>query len=279
VTRLYVAARTDIGMVRTENQDFFEVCDFQQTELPEAQAWSGVLNPVGALLAVADGVGGLSEGALASRLAAEAIAAHFRAFWLHGEPIPSAPVELTEAFREAHETVRACAEAKDLIDHMSTTAAVALLHEGKLIVGHVGDSRAYLFRAGTALQLTRDHTVVQQLVDLGQITSLDAATRHDRNILTRAIGFDDEVRPDVEEFELVSGDILLLCSDGLYNYVEDGEMNTLAGEGGAPADLAAELVTRARDRGGADNITVIVATLVEGPAEGDSPNQNVGGGL
>ena len=130
----------------------------------------------------------------------------------------------------------------------------------QLTVCHVGDSRAYLFREGRLRQLTKDHTIAQEMVDLGEISSSEAVTHNLRNVLTNALGDTGKaVRPDVYRFRLRSGDVLLLCSDGLTDMVANEQIAGTLTEGGTSKEVCQRLFTRAMDGGGKDNITIVIA--------------------
>ena len=200
------------------------------------------------VFAVADGVGGHRAGEVASGTAVEAI----RASLARGEAID-------EAIRDANHAIFARANADASLHGMGTTVTAAIVAgEGQLLIGHVGDSRAYLVRDGALSRLTTDHSLVQELLVEGRITADQAATHPQRSIITRAVGMETNIDVDVYPVEVHDGDQLLLCSDGLTDMVSEHGVHEILSEGGAPQDRAEALVDRALENGGADNVTAIV---------------------
>ena len=232
--QLRAAGVTDVGNVRPTNQDR--------------------LLAEGDLVAVADGMGGHRGGEVASRLAVETLREAFA-----DDPTTAG---LVEAVRRANTAVWEAAAADPQLAGMGTTiAAVARVRdEGRerLAVVNVGDSRAYLFHDGRLTRLTSDHSLVAELVRSGELTEEAAREHPQRNILTRAVGVGPEVEPAVAVAEPAPGDRLLLCSDGLFNELADDEITPVLASVPDPALAADELVRRAKDHGGADNITVVV---------------------
>ncbi|MGO9836845.1 MAG: PP2C family protein-serine/threonine phosphatase [Polyangiaceae bacterium] len=209
----------------------------------------------GHLCVVCDGMGGHAAGREAAELALQAI---FETFENAPESIAPAQV-LRSAIEEASRRVHVMATSEVALGRPGSTVVAILLHGGGTEVGHIGDSRAYLIHEGQISRITRDHSIVQELVDHGLITA-DQASRHpDANRITRALGMAPEVEADLrpEAVAHVAGDAFVLCSDGLSDLVEDPEI--LAVVGGEPAAQAAgKLVDLANARGGHDNITVLV---------------------
>jgi PPM family protein phosphatase len=233
--RFVTAGTTDVGQVREGNEDSFLVAD--------------------SLVAVADGMGGHVAGEIASATALEPLRE------LDGR-IFSDPSEALSALREAvitaNREVSRRAEDEPSYRGMGTTLTAALLEGRRLHVAHVGDSRAYLLRDGELSQLTDDHTLVQHLIDEGQLTHEEAATHPQRSVVTRAIGVSPEVDVDAMTLELLPDDQVLLCSDGLTGVVSDEEIARVLLEVD-DADAAIELlVEMANDAGGPDNITAVV---------------------
>jgi protein phosphatase len=251
--RLNVAGSTDVGLKRTHNEDAFLL-------LPEEQ-----------LYCVADGMGGHASGEVASRLAVEEMAEFFR--------LTGRDDEATWPFREdparRHDENRVLtgvklanlriferAQSDERLRGMGTTLVCAHFERGvgAVIVGHVGDSRAYLVRGGRIRQLTQDHSLVAQLVASNQITPEEARRDSRRNVVTRSVGVAPALDVDIVRLEepLRSGDTLLLCSDGLHTQVSDEELARIAS--GESLDRACgELIALANERGGPDNITVALA--------------------
>ena len=232
--------KTDIGRSRPENQD-----TFRSGSLPGVAAW-GV---------VCDGMGGAQNGRLASAVAAECIEEQlYRQISLCGE---DAEVErlLCDSVRLANAEVFArSGEGEQL---MGTTAVCAVIRNGRLHIAHVGDSRAYLFSKGHLLQLTRDHSVVQELVDQGALTSDEASRHPEKNVITRALGVEEDVEISYAERPIEREETLLLCTDGLTNMVPVSQIAILMQENDF-FDQPRMLVTEALEAGGSDNITVLL---------------------
>ena len=256
--RLRIAARTDQGRVRKNNQD---------------SIYSGTIKlPSGSarLCIVADGMGGAKAGEHASRIASEVTQTQLQ-HDVDGQAPPDDSAWqnlLRKAARAAnsrvYEEARADAERKG----MGTTLTIALIVADRLHIASVGDSRAYLLNASgvtedgaTTAQLTSDHSLVARLVDIGQITPEQARTHPQRNLLYRSIGTDPAVEVDTLSEQLEPGDIVLLCSDGLVNHVRDEEIARVALEQTDPDRACEQLVAIANERGGRDNISVVIVRV------------------
>lgn len=256
------AAATDVGRVREQNED----------------AWAAV--PAVGLYAVADGMGGHAAGEVASRLAVEAVRESVggRA----PDTVAAARSVLAEAVRAAGRRIREQAREHPERRGMGTTlTALLLIPEGRGVVAHVGDSRAYRMRDRRLGRLTRDHTWVQARVDSGELTE-DEARRHPASsVLTRALGADGGSEPDLFEIEWRAGDVYLLCSDGLTAAVGEPELEAELGRALREADdldgAAGELVREANRRGGPDNITVVLVHPEERPDAGRATRPDAGG--
>jgi PPM family protein phosphatase len=244
--KVEIAVKSDVGKERSENQDHFGV--FQPTE-------AGVARLKGALVVVADGMGGHSGGKVASETAVDAILAAFKASQRRSmrELLEESVVAANDAVRQKQQ--------QDVRIHDCGTTAVCLMVRGKLaVVAHLGDSRCYLFRGDKIQRVTRDHTYLNELIDIGILTAEQAQGHPDRNIITRCVGMATKLDIDFNRRELQNGDILLMCSDGLSNFVTDEEMAKISRE--LSADKAGEkLVQLANDRGGEDNITVAIVKV------------------
>jgi protein phosphatase len=243
VTVLRSGSATDVGRVRTINQDM-------PLERPN-------------LYAVADGMGGHVGGEVAARVAVETLE---RAF----ERTPTLD-GLRTAFFEANTAVWQESQQNLDLRGMGTTLTAAALvggAEGRdvLALANVGDSRAYVFSAGELTQVTDDHSLAEERVRHGEITEAEAAVHPQRHILTRALGVSSEVDTDMWQLELRTGDRILLCSDGLTNEVDLQQMEDVLGEVEDPATAARQLVDAANEHGGADNITVVVVDVQVGEA-------------
>ena len=231
-----IVAESETGKVRRNNEDAV-ACD-----------------PDAGIAVLADGMGGLEAGEVASRLAVDATMAA-----LAGTHDPSDAL-LEAAITGANRAVRERSVATGV--EMGTTLVVWLLtRQGQCLVGHVGDSRAYRLRAGELRCMTRDHSMVQQMVDDGLMSQAEAATSPNRNVITRALGLVGRVSVDVRSWVHRPGDLYLLCSDGLSDMVPEADIQSiLAGSepAGSLAALARALIDRANDAGGYDNISVVL---------------------
>lgn len=237
---LRYAARSDVGLVRSNNQD---------------SAYAGPH-----LLAVADGMGGHAGGDVASRLAIAALAPLDRSE--HGPE--EALTDLEHTVERARQDLVRVSDADPELVGMGTTVT-ALLHTGTtLVMAHLGDSRAYLLREGRLTQVTVDHTFVQHLVDTGRISPEEAEHHPQRNVVMRVLGdFDVDLTPDMSVREARAGDRWLLCSDGLSGFVSPEQITEVLTETDAPDEAADLLITLSMTAGSTDNITVVVADVVD----------------
>lgn len=234
-------ALTDTGQVRECNQDYIHVSS----------------DPVGGLenlLLVADGMGGHNAGDYASRFTVEELTDYVK---LHRG---GSPVEL---LRDGIERVNRRLYEKSVeyaaLSGIGTTLVAATTRNNTLYVANIGDSRLYLFRDGCLRQITRDHSYVEELVARGAIKRDSEDYRQKKNIITRALGVMRQVQADFFEEPLFAGDLILMCSDGLSNMMEEEEMAAILGDGTALTYKAEKLAGRANERGGYDNISVVVA--------------------
>lgn len=252
---LVLAGLTDIGRRRSSNQDRFI-----------AQALETRAGPL-VLLAVADGMGGAAGGEIAS---AHAVDELLRVVREAGTPENDART-LKEAITAANYAVFNRARRDPALQGMGTTVVAALIRGRSMVVGHVGDSRAYLIRRGTIRRLTADHSWVFEQVRLGALTEEEVATSSLRNILTRSVGVNESVEPELSPpLALEPGDIILLCSDGLHGVVGDATIAHIA-QTAEPEEAACRLVDLANERGGPDNITVVVARVSGAAASSGVP--------
>ena len=235
--RLIVQGKTDKGLVRKENEDAFCI----EKDL--------------ALLAIADGMGGHASGEVASKMAIEVLTDSLKK---EGEPLPQ---RLYSGIKLANRTIYEAAQSRAELNGMGTTLTALQLDGNRLNIAHVGDSRAYLIRGGVIEQITDDHTIVSEEVAQGRMTREEAARSDMRNILSRALGIGPEVEVDIEELTVSEGDQFVLCSDGLSELVSEDEILLEVRSSKGPEIACGELVNLANQRGGNDNITVIVAHL------------------
>ncbi|HUP59907.1 MAG TPA: Stp1/IreP family PP2C-type Ser/Thr phosphatase [Thermoanaerobaculia bacterium] len=238
--------RTDVGLVRSENQDF-GACT-----TPDEERSS---HPGGRLLIVADGMGGHRGGATASRLAAETVKAQYL-----GSETTDIPSALRASLSRANARIYSEAQTNPELRGMGTTTSVLAVRNGQGWLAHVGDSRIYLVREDAIKQLTEDHSLVATMVREGLLTSAEAETHPRRNVLQRSMGVSEDVEIDViGPLDLQEGDTFILCSDGLHGVVKEEELKEL---GRMPIEAAAEeAVQRALSRGAPDNVTVIIARV------------------
>jgi PPM family protein phosphatase len=258
-----LANRTDVGCERTQNEDNY--C-YAEPESDEEMAKRG------RLVVVADGMGGYDGGQIASGLAVEAV----RTTFLNGTADNPSDA-LVDAYEAAHEAIRAYAREHSELAGMGTTCTSAVLRDGQLVYGQVGDSRLYLIRGGCITRLTHDQSYVQQMIDDGILTPEDARHHPNKNVLTSALGSDSPVRADFAEapIALQRGDILLLCTDGLHGLVNDSEMLSIATEN-PPTEACRTLVELAKARGGFDNITVQILRIDETSATAGADSAGAG---
>ncbi len=236
---------THIGHVREENQDAFRLCP------PEAEATSNH----GSLYGIADGMGGYAHGSVASDLA---LTAFFKTFYESDEH--SVAARLRQATRIANLEVLQRASQIGAV-RMGTTLTVAHIVGDKLTIAHVGDSRAYLMRKHNVVCLTNDHSKVGEMVRLKIISPEKARSHYQRSIITKSIGFDLFVQPDIESKIVLPGDVILLCTDGVWSVLEDEDLAKLNGEKMLAADLAQSIIDLSLERESDDNVSVVVLKI------------------
>jgi protein phosphatase len=241
--RLSIGARTDMGRVRENNEDKYDILE------PDEPA---VLATRGRFYAVADGMGGAQAGQIASELALKTV---FSAFY--ASRVPDVGEALKEAVADANRYLQDVARTIPERSGMGTTLTGGVVREDELFIAQVGDSRCYLLRDGRMEQMTEDHSWVQEQVSRGTMTQEEAEMSPFRNVITRSLGAAPEVEPDLFVVKLEPGDRYLLCSDGLNGMVADAELFEIAREG-SPSVAAWNLVDRAVENGGKDNVTVVV---------------------
>lgn len=229
-------SRTDIGRVRPHNED------------------SLIVTPP--VYAVADGMGGHEAGEIASEVAVETLAVH--------APRHPDPQGLARAFKAANRAVfRAVSEGRGKAG-MGTTLTAAIVEGTQIVVAHVGDSRAYLLHQGVLQRITRDHSLVADLIEQGRITEAEARYHPNRSVITRALGSDANMQADVYEVDASHGDRLLLCTDGLSGMIEDERIAHILKSVADPQEACEALIVAANEAGGHDNITAIVVDIVGG---------------
>ncbi len=245
---------TDVGKKRNNNEDAY------------------LMNDQLGLYAVADGVGGSEGGEVASRLAVETLEMALSGFSAERDETatssPSADLgreadALRSAVMVSNRKIRSVQGLRPDLSDMATTLTILFIREEHAYLAHVGDSRAYLLRADELQQLTNDHSLVAEHVRAGLLSPERVRFSPYRHIITRALGTDEEVLPDLAQHRIQAGDKFLLCSDGLTEMVDDAEIGRILSSK-APEDAVKQLVAAANDRGGVDNITIVVIGITEG---------------
>jgi serine/threonine protein phosphatase PrpC len=239
------AQLSDLGRVRQGNEDYLGRVVPGTPEEVRARGW---------LFAVADGVGGHDLGEVASHTAVESLLAGFQES-TPGEPHPAL---LRRLVQTANTRVLEAGHAENPTSgcNMATTIVACALRYDRAALAHVGDSRCYLIRRGQPVLLTRDHTVVGEHLRLGLISANEAAESQNRHVLSRSLGSEMTVNPEVSEHQVFAGDVLVLCSDGLHGSVPGSEIAALTSHGGNLAAAAQRLVDIANQRDGSDNISL-----------------------
>ena len=257
-----VYGQTDVGLTREHNEDALVVANLSSGEhLEFSRAIEQPADPMGTLFMVADGMGGAAAGEIASATAVDVVLRHLR------EGLSSVPqvtpeilvAQLNEAAEVANWSIFRYAASHPELRGMGTTATIAALLGDTLYLAQVGDSRAYLVRDGVAIQLTKDQSLMQKLIEAGELTEEEAAQSERRNIILQALGPEPTVKLDLTHQRVRRGDVLILCSDGLSGLVRPEEIAAVVSE---ELDLAAacdRLIGLANEQGGPDNVTVIAA--------------------
>jgi PPM family protein phosphatase len=251
---LEIATCTDPGMVRSHNED------------------SIAADPGNGLVVLADGMGGYNAGEVASGMATTVIVTEMRQILSGAKPYQVdaktkeeiAPRIVREQVLKANTSIYQAAQTQPQYAGMGTTLVVCLFYDNRMLVAHLGDSRLYMLRDGKFKQVTRDHSLLQEQIDSGIITAEQAKKAAHKNLVTKALGIDPTVEPEIHEYPTKPGDIYLLCSDGLCDMVEDEDIGmTLQALGQGNLKLTAEhLVQMANDNGGRDNVSVILVRVL-----------------
>lgn len=244
---LKAAFKSDVGLVRTVNEDRVVVKN-------------GVAG--GSFAIVADGMGGHQAGDTASQITIELVEEALQQA-AGGLSDAESEAYLIEAIRQANAKVYEIASVKEHYRGMGTTVTAALANDSRVIIGHIGDSRAYYINHEQFMQITEDHTLVNELVKTGQLTPGEAAVHPRRNVITRALGTDADVDVDLARLPWKSGDVILLCSDGLSNLVPEEELARIVRGEGSLIEKVDRLVEYALQAGGDDNITVVLLSNEE----------------
>lgn len=244
-------SKMDIGLMRRSNQDAY------RTE---------TLSDGTVLAVVCDGMGGANAGNVASENAVTAISDFVCRSWRNDLSPDAITSLLQSAIRSANIIVYDMAKNDSALEGMGTTVVAAIVRDGDAVIAHVGDSRAYLVTGGEIRQLTRDHSVVQNLIESGKLTPEEARVHPRKNVITRALGTEENILADDCEVKLNTGDTIMLCTDGLTNFVDVPDMLAVFGENDIK-DVAEILIQTANQNGGGDNITVVTVTVTPTAAE------------
>mgnify|MGYP000930298538 CR=1 FL=1 len=247
-------AAVDPGRARSNNED------------------SVALDEAVSLAVLADGMGGYNAGEVASNMATSFIRTELGR-WLREASAQATDAEVRRAMDicvdNANRAIFNAANSNPQYAGMGTTLVVSLFRDNRLLVGHVGDSRCYRFRGGRLVQITRDHSLLQEQLDAGYITAEQAAVSVNKNLVTRALGVDEAVDLEVNDFKVESGDLYMMCSDGLSDMMDDEAIARLLGAQQSLEQVAESLIDTANANGGRDNISVLlVKARVEGTRKG-----------
>lgn len=269
-----VSGRTDVGRVRDHNEDAYTIADLSTAAAPPSGEPTP-LGPRGLLLMVADGMGGAAAGEVASAMAIATVTEELQSRWVASaaDDADHFAHALREAIEAANQRIHAHAKSQPGTKGMGTTATLVGLLGPWAFLAQVGDSRAYIVRDGVATQLTKDQSLIQRLIDAGELTEDEAAVSERRNIILQALGPEPRVRVDLTAQHLRRGDVVVVCSDGLSGQVRSTEIAEVIGGGEDLDGACATLIAKANAAGGPDNITVIAAR-VDGealPAEAEMP--------
>src|SRR6185312_12199681 len=269
-----VFGRTDVGRTREHNEDAFIVADLTTNNATlEPDVRRHTPGPKGSLFMVADGMGGAAAGEIASAMAVEIVLAELRAIWI-GRPEARGSEgfarALKQATRAANDQINAYASRHQEYRGMGTTATIA---------GFLGDTRAYIVRDGVARQITKDQSLMQKLIEAGELTEEEAEHSERRNIILQALGPEPSIKVDLTHQTVRRGDMLVLCSDGLSGQVTKDDIASVVSREPDLTNACRELIDRANANGGPDNITVIIARFdgdgLQGPASEDEVGHRV----
>jgi serine/threonine protein phosphatase PrpC len=265
---------TDTGRMRTGNQDTFLALELAPSPSGDGTRFGPdsvdsepngarrlALGPRGALLLVADGMGGAAGGEVASQLAVDSVAEALEHTWAgsSSEDLDGFATGLRDAIVEAHARVQAYSADRPWLQGMGTTVTAVGVLDSSIAIAQVGDSRAYLLRGERLVQLTRDQTWVQDMVDSGTMTPEEARTSPRRSVLIQALGATSNLKVPVSRQALRPGDVLVLCSDGLAGVLSDDAITETVLGASTLSEACESLVQRANEAGGPDNITVLLA--------------------
>ena len=240
-----IVSKTDIGKVRRSNQD-----SYSSGELPGGVAWA----------VVCDGMGGANGGNVASATAVKVISEHISSSYREGMESNSVRMMLESAISAANISVFDMAQSVDTLAGMGTTVVSVVILDNIAHIAHAGDSRAYLITGDSIEQITRDHSVVQSLVENGTLTTDEAKVYPGKNVITRALGVDERIIVDYNEVPLEKHDSILICTDGLTNYLDNEDILSVTKNNNF-YEYPDKLIKLANTNGGGDNITVVIMSL------------------
>lgn len=236
-----IVAKTDKGKVRKDNQD-----SYAAGELPGGVAWA----------VVCDGMGGAAGGNVASSIAVKMISEKIAASYQHGMSDNSIRNMLISVIETANASIYEMSCTVESLNGMGTTVVAVIIRDSTLYIAHAGDSRAYRISENSMRQLTRDHSVVQDMVEHGELTEEQAREHPGKNIITRALGVSEDIDVDFSQETLDEKDVIIICTDGLTNYVETDDIYN-ATRDNHYYEFADRLINLANENGGGDNITVV----------------------
>lgn len=251
---LQIVTVSDPGRVRGHNEDCVEV------------------RPDIGVVVLADGMGGYNAGEVASGMATSLIAGGLSANWTrnglrHLDRVAAVKLSQTMLMRQvsaANAAIFDAAQKDPQCAGMGTTLVGCIFYDNFVTVGHIGDSRLYRIRYDVLEQVTRDHSLLQEQIDAGLITKEDARQSHNKNLVTRALGIDRQVEVEIHTYDVLEGDVYLLCSDGLNDMIDDDEIQMTLIALSANLELSAQqLVQAANDAGGRDNVSVVLVKVVK----------------
>lgn len=244
---MQISVKTDIGRERKANEDYYFVSD-ENSEIK--------------LFIIADGMGGYNAGEVASKMATEAVREYVNKHFGKNKHSRESIVDmLNKAVKYANKVVYKKSKTSKELEGMGTTLDVCLIYNSNVYIAHIGDSRVYRIRKEFLRRITKDHSYVQTLIEDGKITKEEAYNHPKKNMLTKALGCVEEVEPDIYVKTFLKGDTLIMTTDGLTNMVRENEIYNIVKE--SKQEAVQELVLRANENGGYDNITIIVISNIE----------------
>ena len=262
--RLEISARSDVGMTRGHNEDRYLVADLtKRAGSCDQRQFVYDLGDKGAVLLVADGMGGAAAGEVASTMATDIILEHLVTAWASDADSSGEVFEryAREAVEHSNAQIHHQSQTSIELDGMGTTVTLVGVVGPHLRISQVGDSRAYVVREGTATQITRDQSYVQHLIDTGRMSEEEAELMANNNIILQALGPSPTVEVVQSSEPILKGDVVVLCSDGLSGLVNANEIGETISSASSLSAACDELVAMANSRGGPDNITVVAARL------------------